>query len=99
MPSLVREYRGHRIAIYSPSDHFAVVTPPGGNRVIDFKGRQARSSVVEGPLVCLDRAQALIDGLLGEAGCSSTLGKSSACGTVNGWQALLGKSDDDNGRS
>lgn len=72
MPSLVREYRGHRIAIYSPSDHFAVVTPPGGNGVMDFKGREARSSIAEGPLVWLDRAQALIDGLSGEAG-SSTL--------------------------
>jgi hypothetical protein len=62
MPSMVREYRQYRIAIYSPSDHFAVVTPPGGNSVIKFDG-PARSGVVEGPLVCLARAQALIDGL------------------------------------
>lgn len=63
MPSMVREYRQYRIAIYSPSGHFAIVTPPGSNRVIDFKDRQARSTVVEGPLVCLDRAQALVDAL------------------------------------
>jgi len=72
MSSMVREYHQYRIAIYSPSDHFAVVTPPGGNSVIDFKGRQARSSVVEGPLVCLDRAQALIDGLTDVADASTS---------------------------
>jgi hypothetical protein len=55
MPSLVREYQGYRIAIYSPISHFAVITPPGSNRIIE----QPRATVVEGPLVCLDRAKAL----------------------------------------
>ena len=66
MPSMVREYRQYRIAIYSPSDHFAVVTPPGGNSVIKFQS-PARSSLVEGPLVCLGRAQVTIDGIIPDA--------------------------------
>ncbi len=63
MPSIVREYKGYRIAIYSPSDHFAVICPPGSNRVIDFNEKQPRATVVEGPLACLERAQALIESL------------------------------------
>ncbi len=63
MPSIVREFKGYRIAIYSPNDHFAVICPPGSNRVIDFKERQPRATVVEGPLVCLERAQALVESL------------------------------------
>ena len=70
MPSMVREYRQYRIAIYSPSDHLAVVTPPGGNSVIKFES-PARSSVVEGPLVCLDRAQALIDATIPDTSASA----------------------------
>lgn len=61
MPAIVREYKGYRIAIYSPSSHFAVITAPGSNRVLD---KQSRSTVVEGPLVCLDRAKALVDDLI-----------------------------------
>ncbi|TCV67375.1 hypothetical protein EDE09_11334 [Neorhizobium sp. S3-V5DH] len=37
MPAMVREHRGYRIAIYSPSSHFAVVTAPGSNRVLDLQ--------------------------------------------------------------
>ncbi|TWF49494.1 hypothetical protein [Neorhizobium alkalisoli] len=66
MPSIVHEYKGYRIAIYSPSGHFAVICPPGSNRVIDFKERQPRATVVEGPLVCLERAQALVESLAAE---------------------------------
>lgn len=67
MPSLVWEYRGYRIAIYSPISHFAVITPPGSNRIIDLGNRQPRATVVEGPLVCLERAKAAIDELLAES--------------------------------
>ncbi|MFP3546948.1 hypothetical protein SB748_26320 [Rhizobium sp. SIMBA_035] len=64
MPAMVREYKGYRIAIYSPCSHFAVITGPGCNRVLDFQEKQPRSIVVEGPLVCLDRAEALVDDLV-----------------------------------
>jgi len=64
MPAMVREYKGYRIAIYSPSSHFAVITAPRSNRVLDFQDKQARSTVVEGPLVCLDRAEKLVDALI-----------------------------------
>lgn len=66
MPATVREYKGYRIAIYSPNLHFAVITGPGSNRVIDFQENQPRSTVVEGPLVCLDRAESLVDALAGK---------------------------------
>jgi hypothetical protein len=71
MPAMVREFQGYRIAIYSPLDHFAVITPPGCNRVIDFKEAQPRSTVVEGLLVCLARAEALIQGLAPVGVCPS----------------------------
>jgi hypothetical protein len=64
MPSRVEEHRGYRIAIYSPLNHYAVVTPPGGNAVIDF-GKPAVATVVEGADVCLVRAKTLIDDPLG----------------------------------
>jgi hypothetical protein len=64
MPAFLREFKGYRIAIYSPSSHFAVVTAPGSNRVLDLKEKEPRSTVVEGPLVCLDRAKALVDDLI-----------------------------------
>lgn len=67
MPSMVHEYKGYRIAIYSPLSHFSVVTPPGCNSVIDVKDRQPRASIVEGPLLCLDRAQALVDTIIAES--------------------------------
>ncbi|PWE54426.1 hypothetical protein DEM27_20160 [Metarhizobium album] len=60
MPSMVREFEGYRIAIYSPGGHFAVITAPANNRVLDLKEKQPRSTVVEGPLVCLQRAEALV---------------------------------------
>lgn len=63
MPSSVHEYRGYRIAIYSPNWHYAVVTPPGSNRVIEFGNERPTSSVVEGPDTCLIRAKAVIDGM------------------------------------
>jgi hypothetical protein len=37
---MVREFNGYRIAIYSPSDHFAVITRADSNAVIDFKEKQ-----------------------------------------------------------
>lgn len=63
MPSLVRKHQGYRIAIYRPICQFDVLTPPDSNRVIDRGGRQPRSTV-EGPLVCLERAKALVDELI-----------------------------------
>lgn len=66
MPSIVRDFEGYRIAIYSPLGHFAVVTPPGSNRVVDLGERQPRSTVVEGPLVCLERAERLVAELVSE---------------------------------
>lgn len=64
MPATVHEYKGYRIAIYSPSSHFAVITAPGSNRVLDLQENQLRATVVEGPLVCLDRAKAVVDDLI-----------------------------------
>ncbi len=58
MPSSVHEYREYRIAIYSPLWHYAVVTPAGSNRVIEFGNDEPTSSVDEGPDVCLTRARA-----------------------------------------
>lgn len=66
MPSAVHEFNGYRIAIYSPLSHFAVITPPESNLVIDLGQRQPRSTVVEGPLVCLARAEALIEEFVAE---------------------------------
>lgn len=66
MPTMVREFEGYRVAVYSPSSHFAVITPPGSNRVIDLKERQPRATVVEGPLACLERAEALVKVLIAE---------------------------------
>lgn len=74
MPGTVHEYKGYRIAIYSPSSHFAVITAPGSNQLIDLQEKQPRSTVVEGPLVCLDRAEALVDALT--AGEQSTVASS-----------------------
>lgn len=65
MPSRVEHYRGYRIAIYSPTGHFAVVTPPGSNAVIEFGAQRPASSVVEGSDVCLDRAKAAVDSIAG----------------------------------
>jgi hypothetical protein len=62
MPARIEEYKGYRIAIYSPMDNYAVITAPGENAVIDFGPATPRSSVVEGPIVCLERAKAAIDG-------------------------------------
>ncbi len=64
MPAMVREYKGYRVAIYSPSSHFAVITAPGSNRVLDLQEKQPRSTVIGGPLVCLDRAKGLVDDLI-----------------------------------
>ncbi len=50
--------------MYSPSSHFAVITAPGSNRVLDLQEKQPRWTVVEGPRVCLDRAKALVDDLI-----------------------------------
>ncbi|WP_430253240.1 hypothetical protein [Neorhizobium sp. DAR64872/K0K18] len=44
------------------NDHFAVITPSGSKRVIDFKQVQPRSKVVEGAAVWLDRPKDLVDG-------------------------------------
>ncbi|MBY3171645.1 hypothetical protein [Rhizobium laguerreae] len=68
MPAMVREYKGYRVAIYSPTSHFAVITAPGSNRVINLQEKQPRATVVEGPLVCLDRAEALVDALIAGEG-------------------------------
>jgi len=43
------------------NDHFAVITPSGSKRVIDFKQVQPRSKVVEGAAVWLDRPKDLVD--------------------------------------
>lgn len=61
MPAYLEEYKGYRITIYSPNDHYAVVTPPGSNAIMDFGDRQPRAKATEGLQVCLDRAKALID--------------------------------------
>jgi hypothetical protein len=60
LPSMVREFNGYRISIYSPNDHFAVITRAGSNAVIELKEKQPRSTVVEGASVCLSRAERLI---------------------------------------
>jgi len=64
LPSMVREFSGYRISIYSPNDHFAVITGPGSNAVIELKENQPRSTVVEGAYLCLNRAEELIKTLL-----------------------------------
>ncbi len=63
MPAHVEEYRGYRIAIYSPGDHYAVMTPPGSNSVMDLRDRIPRSTAAEGRELCLERAKALVDEL------------------------------------
>lgn len=63
MPSIVEIYKGYRIAVYSPQGHYAVVTPPGGNAVIDFGSRRPTATIVEGAEICLERARALVDEL------------------------------------
>ncbi|CUX72226.1 hypothetical protein AGR6A_pb0031 [Agrobacterium sp. NCPPB 925] len=67
MPAHIEHYKNHRIAIYSPGDHFAVVTPPGGNAVMSFPAGRPEASRLEGPEVCLERAKAAIDELLGSS--------------------------------
>lgn len=64
MPTIVREFEGYRVAIYSPGSRFAVITPPGSDRVIDLKERQPRATVVEGPLPRLERAEVLVKAFL-----------------------------------
>lgn len=66
MPTMVREFEGYRVAIYSPGSHFAVITPPGSNQVIYLRERQPRATVVEGPLACLERAEALVKILIAD---------------------------------
>ena len=63
MPSQVHLHRGYRIAVYTLSDHLAVITRPDSNAVIDLKERQPRSTLIEGPKFCLEQAIALIDSL------------------------------------
>jgi len=79
MPATVHEYKGYRIAIYSPSSHFAVITAPGSNRVLDLQDKQPRSTVVEGPLVCLDQAEALVDALIEGSDQPPTMWRHEAC--------------------
>ncbi len=64
MPSMVREFKGYRIAIYSPGGHFAVITAPASNRVLDLKDGRPQSTVVEGALVCLARAETVVQALV-----------------------------------
>ncbi|MBD8652783.1 hypothetical protein IFT66_16995 [Rhizobium sp. CFBP 13726] len=52
------------------NDHFAVITPSGSKRVIDFKQAQPRSKVVEVGAVWLDRPKDLVD-VIPERGLSS----------------------------
>jgi hypothetical protein len=66
--SHVEEYKGYRLAIYSPNDHYAVITAPGSNAAMDFGIRWPRSTVVEGAEKCLERAKALIDELTVDVG-------------------------------
>jgi hypothetical protein len=63
VPQYVEEFKGYRIAIYSPLDHYAVITPPGGNAVIDFGDRRPTATASEGMAVCLERAKSLLDQL------------------------------------
>jgi hypothetical protein len=65
MPARVDTYKEYRIAIYSPGEHFAVVTPPGGNAVLAFRGGRPEASRLEEAEVCLERAKRAIDGELG----------------------------------
>ncbi|WP_105430247.1 hypothetical protein [Neorhizobium sp. T6_25] len=64
MPKFVDHHRGYRIAIYSPNDHYAVITPPGGNAVLQLREQVPRATLVEGLATCLERARQLIDGLV-----------------------------------
>ena len=64
MPKFVGHHRGYRIAIYSPNDHYAVVTSPGSNAVLQLGEQVPRATVVEGLATCLERARQLIDGLV-----------------------------------
>ncbi len=57
MPKRVEEYKGYRIAIYTPQDHYAVVTAPGRNAVIDFRSRRPTSTSQEGADACVHPAQ------------------------------------------
>jgi hypothetical protein len=66
MPSMVHEFRGYRIAIYSPNSHVAVITSPGSNQVIHLGEDEPRATIVEGSLVCLERAKALVERLAAE---------------------------------
>ena len=45
------------------NDHFAMITPLGSKRVIDFKQAQPRSEVVEDAAVWLDLPKDLMDAL------------------------------------
>jgi len=63
MASSIEYHIDYRIAIYSPGGHFAVITPPGSNAVINLGPKQPKSTVVEGAAVCLQRARAIIDAL------------------------------------
>ena len=45
------------------NDHFAMITPLGSKRVIDFKQAQSRSEVVEDAAVWLDLPKDLMDAL------------------------------------
>ena len=64
MPSHIERYRDYRLAVYSPGGHFAVITAPGSNAVLDLRERQPRSTVVEGVDTCLERAKTLVDRLI-----------------------------------
>lgn len=66
MASTVAYYREYRIAIYSPGGHFAVITPPRSNAVINFGSKRPKSSVVEGPEICIQRAKIMIDDMIAE---------------------------------
>jgi hypothetical protein len=63
VPSYVEQFKGYRISIYSPNDHYAVITPPGSNAALDFGERRPQASVVEGLEACLGRARASIEAL------------------------------------
>jgi hypothetical protein len=64
VPKFVDHHRGYRIAIYSPNDHYAVITPPGSNAVLQLGEQVPRATVVEGLATCLERARQLIGGLV-----------------------------------
>jgi hypothetical protein len=63
LPAAVTYHQGYRIAVYSPNDHFAVITAPGSNAVLQLGDRSPRATIVEGSTVCLDRALKLIEEL------------------------------------